>query len=27
MKPTYDPRDNVAYLRLHEKTAEVETVR
>lgn len=26
MKLTYDPRYNVAYLRLHEKTAEVETV-
>lgn len=27
MKLTYDPRYNIAYLRLHEKTAEVETVR
>jgi len=27
MKMTYDPRYNVAYLRLHEKVAEVETVR
>jgi uncharacterized protein YuzE len=27
MKLTYDPRHNVAYLRLHEKTAEVETIR
>ncbi len=27
MQLTYDPRHNVAYLRLHEKTAEVETVR
>jgi uncharacterized protein YuzE len=26
MKLTYDPRQNVAYLRLHAKTAEVETV-
>ena len=27
MKLTYDPRYNVAYLRLHHKTAEVETIR
>jgi uncharacterized protein YuzE len=27
MKLTYDPRHNVAYLRLHEKTAQVETIR
>lgn len=27
MKLTYDPRRNIAYLRLHEKTAEVETIR
>ena len=27
MKLTYDPRYNIAYLRLHEKTAQVETVR
>ena len=27
MKLTYDPRYNVAYIRLKEKTAEVETVR
>jgi uncharacterized protein YuzE len=26
MKLTYDPRYNVAYLRLHEKTAAVETI-
>ena len=26
MKLTYDPRHNLAYLRLHEKTAEVETI-
>ena len=26
MKLTYDPRRNIAYIRLHEKTAEVETV-
>ena len=26
MKLTYDPRCNVAYLRLHEKTATVETI-
>ncbi len=27
MKLTYDPRYNIAYLRLHAKTVEVETVR
>lgn len=27
MKLTYDPRYNIAYLRLHEKTASVETIR
>ncbi len=27
MKLTYDPRRNVAYLRLHKKTTEVETIR
>ncbi len=27
MKLTYDPRYNVAYLRLHEKGAQVETIR
>ena len=27
MKFTYDPRHNVAYIRLHEKKAEVETIR
>ncbi len=27
MKLTYDPRYNIAYLRLHEKTARVETLR
>ncbi|MDP2645313.1 MAG: DUF2283 domain-containing protein [Desulfobacterales bacterium] len=27
MKLTYDPRYNIAYLRLHEKSAEVETIR
>ena len=27
MQLTYDPRHNVAYLRLHEKTAQVETIR
>lgn len=27
MKVTYDPRHNIAYLRLKEKTAEVETIR
>jgi uncharacterized protein YuzE len=26
MKLTYDPRHNIAYLRIHEKTAEVETI-
>ena len=26
MKPSYDPRHNIAYLRLHEKTAQVETL-
>ena len=26
MKLTYDPRYNIAYLRLHEKTAQVETI-
>ena len=26
MKLTYDPRYNIAYLRLHEKTAAVETI-
>ncbi len=26
MKLTYDPRHNIAYLRLQEKTAEVETI-
>ncbi|HEV2378502.1 MAG TPA: DUF2283 domain-containing protein [Terriglobia bacterium] len=26
MKLTYDPRYNIAYLRLHEKTAEVQTL-
>jgi uncharacterized protein YuzE len=26
MKLVYDPRHNIAYLRLHEKTAEVETL-
>ncbi len=26
MKLTYDPRHNVAYLRLHEKNAQVETL-
>jgi uncharacterized protein YuzE len=26
MKLTYDPRHNVAYLRFHEKTAEVKTI-
>lgn len=26
MKFTYDPKHNVAYLRLHERTAEVETI-
>ena len=27
MKLTYDPRHNVAYLRLREKSAEIETIR
>jgi uncharacterized protein YuzE len=27
MKLTYDPRYNIAYLRLQEKTAQVETIR
>lgn len=27
MKLTYDPRYNIAYLRLHEKKQEVETIR
>ena len=27
MKLTYDPRYNIAYLRLQEKTSQVETVR
>ncbi len=27
MKLTYDPRHNIAYLRLHEKTAQVQTLR
>jgi uncharacterized protein YuzE len=27
MKFTYDPRYNIAYIRLHEKTSQVETVR
>lgn len=27
MKLTYDPRYNIAYLRLHEKTSEVETLK
>ena len=27
MKLTYDPRYNVAYIRLHTKSAEVETIR
>ena len=26
MKLTYDPRYNIAYLRLHEKTVDVETI-
>jgi len=26
MKLTYDPRHNIAYLRLHEKTEQVETI-
>lgn len=27
MKLTYDPRYNIAYIRLHEKPAEVETIK
>jgi len=27
MRLTYDPRYNIAYIRLHEKSAEVETIR
>jgi uncharacterized protein YuzE len=27
MKLTYDPRHNIAYIRFHDKTAEVETLR
>ena len=27
MKLTYDPRYNIAYLRLHEKPVEVETIK
>lgn len=27
MKITYDPRRNIAYIRLHDKTAQVETIR
>lgn len=27
MKLTYDPRYNIAYIRLHEKSAEVETIK
>ena len=27
MRLTYDPRHNVAYLRFHDKTAQVETIR
>ncbi|MEW6110432.1 MAG: DUF2283 domain-containing protein [Nitrospirota bacterium] len=27
MKLTYDPRYNIAYIRLHEKTTEVETIK
>ena len=27
MKLTYDPRYNLAYIRLHEKTTEVETIK
>ena len=27
MKLTYDPRYNIAYIRLHEKDAQVETIR
>ena len=26
MKLTYDPRYNIAYLRLHEKTEQIETI-
>ena len=27
MKLTYDPKHNIAYMRLHEKKAQVETIR
>lgn len=27
MRLTYDPRYNIAYIRLHEKTTEVETIK
>jgi len=27
MKLTYDPRHNLAYLRFHEKTTQLETIR
>jgi uncharacterized protein YuzE len=27
MKLTYDPRYNIAYIRFHEKTAQVQTIR
>ncbi|MCF6148459.1 MAG: DUF2283 domain-containing protein [Candidatus Kuenenia sp.] len=27
MRLTYDPRYNIAYIRLHEKTSEVETIK
>ncbi len=27
MQLSYDPRHNIAYIRLHEKTAEVQTIR
>ncbi|MBM4275371.1 MAG: DUF2283 domain-containing protein [Deltaproteobacteria bacterium] len=27
MKITYDPQRNIAYIRLHDKTAQVETIR
>lgn len=27
MRPTYDPRYNVAYIRLHEKAAQVTTIK
>ena len=27
MRPTYDPIHNIAYIRLHEKTTEVETIK